>query len=56
LGFYGSVDPGFRVLFSMSADEFQGFNDRCEQKGKEEEIGVGLEVGEGACKLRPGSA
>ncbi len=30
LGSYGSVDPGFRVLFSMSADKLQGFNDRCE--------------------------
>jgi len=24
------IDPGFRVLSSMSADKFQGFNDRCE--------------------------
>ena len=30
LGFHGSIDPGFRVLFSMSADKLQGFNDRCE--------------------------
>jgi hypothetical protein len=30
LRFRGSVDPGFRVLFSMSADKLQGFNDRCE--------------------------
>ncbi len=30
LRFHGGVDPGFRVLFSMSADKLQGFNDRCE--------------------------
>jgi len=29
-GFRGSIDPGFRVLFSMSADKLQGFNDWCE--------------------------
>src|SRR5436853_3373766 len=30
LMFRGGIDPRFRVLFSMSADKFQGFNDRCE--------------------------
>ena len=26
----GGIDPGFRILFSMSADKLQGFNDGCE--------------------------
>ena len=40
----------------MAAGKLQGFNDRGEEKGKEEKIGVRLEVSEGSGKLRQGSA
>jgi hypothetical protein len=56
LRFCRRVDPWFRPLLSMSADEPQGFNDWCEEQGQQEKIGIGLEVGEGSGKLRPGPA
>ncbi len=51
-----SVDPGLGFFLTMSADKFQGFNDWGEEEGEKEEIGVGLEVGEGSCELCPESA
>lgn len=56
LGLHLGVDPRLGLLLSVLGDKLQGFDDRCEKEGKQEKIGVGLEIVEGSGELCQGSA